>query len=304
MSLSEATPALPLPPGPPYACSGLHACAGVEFMLPPADPRLRDLFDGGPEPTPPLANLAGAYVAWRDWPGHMDFLDPESEARVIKRLERALYLDRWARHIPPGSRVLDLGGGIGRFTTWLLDQGHDVELVDPDLRSLWRAVAHAVDRPGRLDVHWATGERLPELEPVDVIVAAEVLCYTEAPQRVLANLRRVLKPGGVLLMSVEARYGWAAAMDAPGGTLDAALGDGIVHVPGDRWVRTYTREQLAEELAGWAVEEIVATHYIPSGPFEDAAGTLSVDALLATEARLRAHPVLGALNRAWMAVAR
>lgn len=304
MALKDALPRPPLPAGPPYACNELHAWAGVEFDLPPGDPRLRALHDGGPEPTPPLSNLAGAYVAWRDWPGHMDFLDPDSPAKVIKRLERALYADRWAQYLKPGLRVLDLGGGIGRFTTWALDHGCDVELVDPDLRSLWRAVAHAIDRPGRLDVHWATGETLPELEPVDVIIGAELLCYVEDIPRVLANLRRVLKPDGVALLSVEARYGWAMSMDAPPGTLDALVGDGIVHIPGDRWVRTFTREAFVGALAGWQIVDLLGTHYIPSGPLEDAGGTLSVPELLAWEARLRAHPVIGPLNRAWIAVVR
>lgn len=304
MALRDARPALPLPPGPPYACDALHACAGVEFLLPPGDPRLAALHEGSPEPTAPLANLAGAYVAWRDWPAHMDFLDPESPARLIKELERALYLDRWERWIPPGARVLDLGGGIGRFTTWCLDRGCEVELVDPDLRSLWRALAHAVDRPGRLDLHWATGETLPELAPVDVIVAAEVLCYAEDPARVLHQLRRVLRPGGTLLFSVEARFGWAAAMDAPARSLDALFGDGVVSVPGDRWVRTYTREMVEAQLEGWEILELLPSHYIPSGPFEDAAGLLEPAELVAAEARFRTHPVLAALNRAWMGVAR
>ncbi len=307
MSLRDATgPAgvPPLPEGPPYACARLHAWAGLAFDLPPLDPRLRALHDGGAEPTPPLANLAGAYVAWEQWPEHMDFLDPQSPMHAQKRAERSLYLHRWERHVPAGARVLDLGGGIGRFTTWCLDRGCDVELVDPDLRSLRAAVRHAAGRTGRLDVHWATGETLPDLAPVDVVIAAEVLCYVEDVAAVLANIRRVLKPGGTLLASVEGRWGWAPAYDAAPGTLDALLGDGLVHVPGDKWVRTYDEAALRSALADWSIEELVPTHYIPCGPFETAAGPLPFGQLLAWEERLRAHPVTAPWNRAWMAVAR
>ena len=71
----------------------------------------------------------------------MAFLDPESPNHHPKLVERALYLARWAPHLPPGRlRVLDVGAGIGRFSTWFLDRGDDVTMVDPDLRSLWRAV--------------------------------------------------------------------------------------------------------------------------------------------------------------------
>lgn len=307
MSLREATRqgGARLPErGPPYACDDLHPWAGVPFDLPPADARLRALHEGHPEPTPPLANLAGATMAWASCPEHMDFLAPASPLYAQKQLERALYLDRWEAHVPPGCRVLDLGGGIGRFTQWCLDRGCEVELVDPDLRSLRCAVGHAAGRRGRLDVHWATGETLPDLAPVDVVIAAEVLCYTEDPAEVLAKLRRVLRPGGALLCSVEARWGWALAYDAPPGSLDAFLGDGILHVPGDRWVRTYPREAFEALLGAWSIEELVPTHYVYSGAFEEAAGPVTARALLAWEARLRTHPIAAPLNRAWMAIAR
>lgn len=244
-------------------------------------------------------------AAWSSHPEWLDFLDPGAPNRADKLLERALYLHWWGPWLPRrGQRVLDLGGGVGRFTTWLMDRGCEVELVDPDLRSLWRALQHAAGRPGRLDLHWSTGERLPPLAPVDAVVAAEVLCYTEDPALVLENLRELLVPGGVLLCSVEARWGWAAALDAAAGSLEALLDDGVVHIPGDRWIRTYTEADLRELLAGWELERVVPTHYVPSGPFELAAGTLDLGRVLDLEARLRAHPITAPLSRAWLVAAR
>ena len=247
----------------------------------------------------------GVARAWSEHPEWLDFLSPDAPNFEDKRLERDLYLRWWGPWLPrAGQRVLDLGGGVGRFTTWAMDAGCHVELVDPDLRSLWRALQHAAGRPGRLDLHWSTGEALPALAPVQAVIAAEVLCYAEDPAAILSNLRRVLAPGGALLMSVEARWGWASSLDVAPGTLGALLDDGVVHVPGDRWIRTYTEAELRAALAGWSIERLVPTHYVPSGPFEAAAGPLSLDQTLALEARLRAHPVCGALNRAWLVVAR
>ena len=244
----------------------------------------------------------------------MAFLEPSSPIHRDKLLERALYLDLWAPHLPAPladgarRRVLDLGGGIGRFTTWFLQQGWAVELVDPDLRSLWRAVSHAASAggPGALDVHWSTGERLPPLASVDVAVLCEVLCYMEDPARALKKVARTLKPGGVLLASVEARWGWAMAADAHPRTIEG-LFTGVVHVPGDVWVQTYTEEAFRALLAPhFELVTLQASHFAFSGPFELASGiaSLSVPAALELEARLRAHPVAGKLNRAWMAVAR
>ena len=113
----------PLPAGPPYPCAELGAWAGLAFDLPDLDGRLRAIHEGGEEPTPPLANLAGARMAWDRWPEHMDFLAKDSPMYAQKRAERALYLQRWEPLVPRGSRILDLGGGIGRFTQWCLDRG-------------------------------------------------------------------------------------------------------------------------------------------------------------------------------------
>ncbi|NOY28122.1 MAG: class I SAM-dependent methyltransferase [Oligoflexia bacterium] len=300
----DGLPCPVLPVGPPYRCGDLVDWLGLAFALPPGDPRLEDIFMGGDADTPPLDNLVGAVRYWDEHPEWMDFIDPSAPNHHDKLVERAIYLERWEAYLPGGARVLDLGGGVGRFAAWLLERDCQVELVDPDLRSLWRALSMAVQGSGAIDLHWATGETLPELAPVDVVVACEVLCYVEDPALVLEKIRRVLKPGGVLLASVEARWGWAMAPDVHEGTIDAFLGDGVVHQPGDRWVRTYTEDRLRRLLEDWEILELWPTHYALSGPFEMIAGELDVDEALALEARLRAHPVSGPLNRAFAVVAR
>jgi len=296
-----------LPPGPPYRCADLADWLGVSFELPAGDPRLLALHDGGPAPSPPLDNLVGAVTYWREHPDWMEFLDPSSPSHHDKMIERALYLDFWRDYLPDvGARVLDLGGGVGRFMAWLLERECAVELVDPDLRSLWRAVTYAAGKPGHLDVYWSTGERLPELAPVDCVIAVEVLCYVEDPVRVLQNLARVMKPGAHLLFSVEARWGWAMGADAHEGSIMDFFGDGVVHVPGDRWVRTFEEDDLHDllQVAGFELLAVQPSHYALSGPFEMAAGELTVEEALFLEEKLRTHVVSRGLNRAWMAVAR
>ncbi len=310
MALADARMlAGPTPPlaGPgPRPTAELDPWGGRAFWMPPGDPRLQAIHEGGPAPTAPLDNLVGAVRYWDEHPDWMEFLDPDSPSHDDKMVERALYLDLWGPHLPRGARVLDLGGGVGRFMQWLLAEGCEVELVDPDLRSLWRAVGSAAQvGQGRLDVHWSTGECLPALAPVDVVVATEVLCYVEDPAAVLARVFETLRPGGTLLMSVEARWGWAMAADVHEGSIVDFFGEGIVHVPGDRWVRTYEEADVRAILrdAGFELAALRPSHYALSGPFEQAAGALEVDEALALEARLRAHPVAAGLNRAWMAVA-
>ena len=87
------------------------------------------------------------------------------------------------------------------------------------------------------------------------------------------------------------------------GSLETWLGDGVLRVEGDRWVRTYSRADLESLLTGWRWEELTATHYICSGPFEAAAGDLGIAEVEALEARLRTHPIAAPLHRAWTGIA-
>ena len=288
----------------PFPCTSLAPWAGLAFFLPPGDERLLAIHEGNDAPSSALDNLVGMRKGWEEYPDWLDFLDPSAPNHQEKCLERDLYLHHWEPLLPKTGRVLDLGGGVGRFAQVLLRRGLDVELVDPDLRSLWRALQHVSGLPGRIDLHWSTGEVLPEMAPVSAAIAAEVLCYTEDPQKVLENLTGVLEPGGLLFCSVEARLGWACALDVAPGSLEALLGEGVVHVPGDRWIHCYTEAEVRALFEGWDLLSLLPTHFLPSGPFEAVAGDLPLAEVIDWEARLRTHPDLACMHRAWIAVAR
>jgi len=297
--------ALPRPDGrPPWPCAELENWAGRAFLLPMGDPRLQSLFAGESPTSRPLHNLVGAADLWEHDPEWMDWLHPESPAHDQKMLERDLYLHHWGEHIDSAQRFLDLGAGAGRFTHWLLAHDREVEAVDPDLRSLWRILAHVAGGPGRLDLHWSTGERLPTIEPVDLALAVEVLNYVEDPAQVLDRIARVLRPGGMLLLSVEAKNGWAASLDAGPGSLAAFFDDSPVFLERDRFVRTYSEQDLRSLLVDWEILEILPTHYATSGPFETAAGAHTLEDLLPWERKCREHPLTAPWNRAWTLVAR
>ena len=182
--------------------------------------------------------------------------------------------------------------------------GAEVELVDPDLKSLWTAVWYCGGGPGRLDVHWTTGECLPQLSAFDAVIAAEVLSYVEDPERVVANIFRALRPGGVVLASVEAEFGWAASPDVAPGTLGALLDGGFVEIAGGRWVRTCSEARFRAWFADFQDVTTLATHYVTGGPFEAAAGAETLAALLHWEDRCRDHPLTRPWHRAWTLMAR
>jgi SAM-dependent methyltransferase len=98
--------------------------------------------------------------------------------------------------IGPGTRVLDLAAGTGKLTRLLVPTGAEVVAVEP--------VAGMRDRltallPG-VEVHDGTAEDLPLADgSVDAVTIAQAFHWFDAPVA-LAELRRVLRPGGHLFL--------------------------------------------------------------------------------------------------------
>lgn len=304
MTLAQAT----LPDGKPiqlegeapFAATKLIDLVEVDFQLPCGDPWLKE------QATTAHSYLNGAREGWEKHPEWMDFLEIHSPAHDLKELERGLY-EHWWRPWLSGEKVMDIGCGIGRMTLPLLDRDATVYGVDGDLNSLRRCAWHAAGHGGKLDLFWTSVHQLPDVDELDAIIACEVYCYVPEVQSALNMAAKKLRKGGALLISVEARWGWAASEDAPvGGVQEALDGSGVLNRPGDRWVKTYTEEELRELLegAGLRVERIVATHYLTDGPLERSLPDIvELPYLLGLEERCRVHPVWGPLNRAWTAVA-
>lgn len=305
MSLSKAI----LPSGAPFdgasetpvPCERLRPLMGVPFTLPCEDPWLQT------EGTRGHTYLEAAREAWLELPEWMDFLATDSPAWDIKRAARDIYLSWLVPALPAGGIVLDVGCGIGRLTQSMLDRGFTVVGVDGDLQSLQRCAWHAAGRDGALDLHWSTPFALPDVQ-ADVVIAVEVLCYFEDPAAALKAIVERLKPGGLLFLSMEGRWGWAGAADAPADGLSVALGDGdLLDLPGDRYVHLFDRDRMTALLegAGLQVETLVPTHYLTDGPLEELLPTpMSLEKLLELEKTCREHPVWSPLNRIWTATAR
>lgn len=95
----------------------------------------------------------------------------------------------------PGMAVLDVGCGEGNQVAAIAARGCRVTGIDP----LPDAVARCCERG--LNVVQGTGERLPfDDESFDAIVSRVVLPYTDE-RRVIAEMTRVLRPGGKVYLS-------------------------------------------------------------------------------------------------------
>ena len=170
------------------------------------------------------------------WPG----LSAGSSGSVRRRLWGVIYL-------PPPRRVLDVGGGTGVYTMPLSFQGYEVHLLDAVPLHVERAQALLTMAEAPLasaKVGDARRLELPDETFHVVLLFGPLYHLTDRDDRItaLAEARRVLVPGGVLLSAYISRFASACDGIQDGMLRDAAfsaiverdLTDGIHQNPADR----------------------------------------------------------------------
>jgi malonyl-CoA O-methyltransferase len=130
----------------------------------------------------------------------------------------------WCAHLGPAPRIIDIGCGKGRFLRRIQSQLPQATLVGVDLSS--RALARLPDgvtgrRGDLLNIPAATGE-------FDAAMCIEALEHSLLPRRAIAEICRIVRPGGrILIIDKDAAR--------------QALSD---HQPWERWFRP-------QEVAHW-----------------------------------------------------
>ena len=162
-------------------------------------------------------------------------------------------------NVTPGEHVLDLGAGDGAFAAELIAAGCDVVAVDVAEEALRRARTRV---PG-LDARKVPEDAALPLDEnaVDVVWAGEVLEHVADVVGLLAEVRRVLRWGGRLLVTTPAHGPVALAALALRGrrAVDAHFDPRADHL------RFFTTGTLREVLtgAGFADVEIRAVGGVP-----------------------------------------
>jgi SAM-dependent methyltransferase len=106
--------------------------------------------------------------------------------------------DQIRKHMPDDGRVCDLGCGDGMLMRGLVGPGVTIFGVEPD------ATARQAAQPG-MTILEGSAESLPgslERASFDVVVMSHVLEHCADPSAAVENVRSLLKPGGVAIISV------------------------------------------------------------------------------------------------------
>ena len=124
-------------------------------------------------------------------------------ARFFDRLSRLMERDvgehRHELLAGLSGRVVEIGAGNGMNFRHYPASVDEVVAPEPEAYLRGKAEEAARDAPVRVTVRAGAADPLPlEGDSFDVAIASLVLCTVPDPARALAELRRVLKPGGEL----------------------------------------------------------------------------------------------------------
>jgi SAM-dependent methyltransferase len=123
---------------------------------------------------------------------------------------RRFEMEKLAHFIPKGSRVLEFGSGTGEQAKYLSELGFDVIALD------LASSGYAAERV--YPVQDYDGRHIPlEDHSVDVIFSSNVMEHVENLPEILAEFRRVLRPGGVAVHAVPTPWWrlWTFASGPP-----------------------------------------------------------------------------------------
>jgi len=96
----------------------------------------------------------------------------------------------------PPATVVELGSGAGANLRYL-PRGIRLIAIEPNVRMHSSLRRRAAERGIELDLRGLRGEELDiPSESVDFVFSSLVLCSVERPEQVIAEVRRILKPGG------------------------------------------------------------------------------------------------------------
>lgn len=125
------------------------------------------------------------------------------------------------RLIPPSSRVLELGCASG-YLSGYMEQGLGCRVTGLELDPVAASIAakrcsevYTVDLDGQNALEPAQASA-----PYDVLLAAAVLEHLKYPERLLVSARELLKPGGLVIISLPNIAHWQVRLDLLRGRFD------------------------------------------------------------------------------------
>jgi ubiquinone/menaquinone biosynthesis C-methylase UbiE len=157
------------------------------------------------------AHFQAQSTAWRDV-----YEQKTVEGEIYrKRLQIVL---EWIENlsIPIGEKVLEVGCGSGRATVALAQRGYVVDAIDstPNMLAITRQYAADAGVARLISTNVGNACLLDFADAsFGIVLAVGVMPYLGSPRKALAEMARVLKPGGFLLLTAGNRWRLSHILD-------------------------------------------------------------------------------------------
>ncbi len=227
------------------------------------------------------------------------------------------FMGRWSRRLatefvawleaPAGADWVDVGCGTGALTAAVLGGGapRSVLALDPSEDFVGLARSQVADPRVRFERGEAA--RLPAAgESADVVVSGLVLNFVPDRPAALAEMQRVLRPGGMVafyvwdypgggMEPIDAFWKAAAEVDGAAGALDEAVRfgfctrDGLAALGAAAGLRALVVEPIAIETVFASFEEFWHPFTLGAGPAPGYCRSLQPEVRAALRARLAAR---------------
>lgn len=144
-----------------------------------------------------------------------DYKWPRDPLRTWSRVWEYPYvkfhLEAWRRSsmsvVGADPRVADIGSGVTFFPFYLAQNGMDIVCVDVDPtceRDIQRASYIVPTAPGRVSFRLTEAKQLPfDDEEIDALYCISVLEHVPDFPRLVSEMARILKPGGLCVLTVD-----------------------------------------------------------------------------------------------------
>jgi len=152
-----------------------------------------------------------------DWkPEAYDAWYETTLGRLSGRIEKELIFS--LAGLKRGETAIDIGCGTGNYSIELAKRGIDVTGLDDSEEMLSRARIKAGNERLRIDFLRADALALPFPDAsFDLVLSVSALCFMKDPQGAIVEMRRVLRPGGrVVIGSLNRWSPWALARRVKG----------------------------------------------------------------------------------------
>lgn len=154
-----------------------------------------------------LADIYGADYFLTDY-------SPEAARKVseMKRATARLYLDTLEQYSGNrGGKLLEVGSGLGDFLVEAQARGYEVTGIEFSSHAVETARARLAGGQGQVFVGEVETANLPE-NSFDFCVMSDVLEHVRQPERFLKAVHSLLKPGGIIMVTVPSLDSWSAKL--------------------------------------------------------------------------------------------